>query len=117
MQAIIKHSRIFCGYKTKTVWTAPECLQAKSHPDLNPQVDIYSFGMILWEILHDTVPFDNDWRNIANYVVQEDMRPKISPNVPQSVACLIRKCWQKDPSKRPSSFALICSELDTFLNA
>ena len=116
LSALIKHARIFTGYKMHTVWSAPECLQTKGQLELSAQVDIYSFGMILWEILHETVPFDNDWKNIANYVVKEDMRPKILPIIPQSVAGLIRNCWQKDPTKRPHSFNEICQQLNKILN-
>ena len=71
--------------------------------------------MILWEILHDTVPFDNDLRNVANFIIKEDVRPKIQPSIPASVASLIRRCWQKDPSKRPKNFAEICEELQKML--
>ena len=83
--------------------------------EITPQTDIYSFGMILWELLHGTVPFDNDMKTVVNYVVKEDLRPKILPHVPSSVASLIRQCWQADPSKRQTSFAELCEQFDKIL--
>lgn len=41
------------------------------------EADIYSFGMILWELWHEHVPFDGELRECQNYVVNEDSRPKI----------------------------------------
>lgn len=57
--------------------------------------------MILWEMLHDAVPFDNDLKLAENYVVNEDARPKISDDVDIDVAKLIRLCWQNSPESRP----------------
>lgn len=41
------------------------------------QMDVYSFGMILWELLYNIVPFDNDLKTAIKYVLEEDSRPMI----------------------------------------
>ena len=40
-------------------------------------MDIYSYGMIIWEIWHQSVPFDGDIVTAQEYVVKEESRPKI----------------------------------------
>ena len=45
-----------------SVWSAPEILKAakKIAEASNPEEDVYSFGMLLWELWHEHKPFDND---------------------------------------------------------
>ena len=64
-------------------------------------MDIYSFGMILWELLHDAVPFDGDLNTAKTYVCEQEARPKISETVDFEVAKIIRLCWQKETERRP----------------
>lgn len=44
-------------------------------------MDTYSFGLILWELWHQAIPFDNDVVQAAKYVVKENSRPKIIHNL------------------------------------
>ena len=39
--------------------------------------DVYSFGIIMWELWHEAIPFDNDMVEAQKYVVNEESRPKI----------------------------------------
>jgi hypothetical protein len=49
-----KYANTFFTYKNISVWSAPECL-AQPTKILEPQyeMDVYSFGMIMWELWHD----------------------------------------------------------------
>ncbi len=40
-------------------------------------MDVYSFGLIMWELYHESVPFDNELKDCTEYVVNRDERPKI----------------------------------------
>ena len=40
-------------------------------------MDVYSFGMLMWEILYEAVPFEGELKDAVEYVVQEDARPRI----------------------------------------
>ena len=40
-------------------------------------MDVYSFGMVMWEVLHDQMPFDGMLKTAIEYVVDEDARPRI----------------------------------------
>ena len=45
-------------------------------------------------------------------VLNNDMRPKIPKNTPDTYVRLMKKCWDRDPSKRPS-FKEIIKELQS----
>lgn len=52
---------MFYSYRPCSVWSAPEVLKApkKLLEPLAP-MDVYSFGLIMWELFHEQVPFDGD---------------------------------------------------------
>lgn len=84
-------------------------------------MDVYSFGLIMWELYHSVIPFDGDISNCISCVVQEDLRPEIrqqrDSNVESDdesrihdsyiaecsrpISDLIRRCWVSDPNLRP----------------
>lgn len=95
------------GMKQITAWTAPELM---IDGDYNQKVDVYSFGIILWEILTREVPFRGlSPFAIAHEVCESDSRPLIPQNCPPKLAKLIQVCWNKDPSKRPDFNAIVYS--------
>jgi hypothetical protein len=117
-----KYANMFYSYRSVSVWSAPECLKsARKRQEPTTMMDVYNFGMLMWEIFHETVPFDGDLKACTQYVVKEDARPKISEqhsasedgsdedeeDIPADGVCspkiaeIIRLCWQTDPSQRP----------------
>ena len=57
-------------------------------------MDVYSFSMLMWEIWHETVPFEGDLHLCQKYVVTEDSRPSIDTElVDPEYTKLIRLCW------------------------
>lgn len=46
---------------------------------LEPQAtfDVYSFGLIMWELYHRHVPFDGNLMTATQCVIVDDVRPKI----------------------------------------
>ena len=40
-------------------------------------MDVYSFGMIIWELFFECVPFDNSIIECVKNIVDNDTRPKI----------------------------------------
>ena len=63
--------------------------------------DIYSFGMVCYEVLTGNVPFDG--HRIDNYdLVLDGGRPELPDYVPARMKDMIRRCWHADPVFRPS---------------
>jgi hypothetical protein len=73
-----KYANMFYAYRNVSVWSAPEVLkQPKKLLVSQKAMDVYSFGLIMWELYHESVPFENDLQACTEFVVNGDERPKI----------------------------------------
>src|SRR5437773_2570965 len=63
--------------------------------------------MLMWEIFAGHPPFD-DRRHSAGLMLKicEGLRPQILPEMPEDYAQMMQKCWDADPSKRPTIWEL-----------
>jgi serine/threonine protein kinase len=92
-------------------WQAPECFQRGK--EYTQQSDIYSYGMILWEIVTGRRPYAKIKVNLINYIL-ENKREEIPDTVHREYAALITACWDADPAKRPELQAII-HQLETYV--
>lgn len=61
LKELKKYANLFYKYRSVTVWSPPEVLQnPRKLLDPVPAMDIYSFGLLMWEVFYEHVPFDND---------------------------------------------------------
>ncbi|KEH97680.1 Stk1 family PASTA domain-containing Ser/Thr kinase [Clostridium massiliodielmoense] len=70
------------------------------------KTDIYSLGIILYEMVTGKVPYDGESPvSVALKHVQEELVPpiKVNPNIPESLNKLILKAVEKEPYKRYQS--------------
>ncbi len=83
------------------LWMAPEVIR---HKDYDHKVDVYSYGICLWELYTRRIPY-KALGIAAKYLVvkvaKEGLRPKIPSHCPAEFARLMRMCWQQRPSDRP----------------
>lgn len=105
-------------------WTAPEILKYGEERVLRgkhlsdescPQaVDVYSFGIILWELMTGELPFAELKANkeIASVVLSGE-RPPVPSKCSLEWQELITRCWSARPSRRPTA-ADIVSTLENF---
>jgi len=64
--------------------------------------DIYSMGMIMWELTTGCKPFANiEHDHKLIYEIIDGKRPEITNDTPELFADLMKKCWDSDPKKRP----------------
>ncbi|CAJ2648632.1 unnamed protein product [Trifolium pratense] len=86
-------------------WMAPEMIKRKSY---GRKVDVYSFGLILWEMLTGTIPYeDMNPIQAAFAVVNKKLRPIIPPDCPPAMRALIEQCWSLQPDKRPDFWQIV----------
>ncbi|XP_061350045.1 serine/threonine-protein kinase CTR1-like isoform X2 [Gastrolobium bilobum] len=88
-------------------WMAPEVIRGESS---NEKCDVFSFGVILWEL----VTLQQPWKQLnPSQVVAAvgfmDKRLEIPSQVNPQVAALIELCWATEPWRRPSfSYVMKC---------
>lgn len=80
---------------------APEILQ---HKPYTPAADIYSFGIVMYEMFTGRFPFPAMKPMQLMFQVVEGHRPTFfdEDEVPTILENLIELCWTEDPKKRPS---------------
>lgn len=80
-------------------WTAPEVLAGHQYGE---SADMYSLGVITWELITGKCPFENlsSHMEIAVAVVQRKQRPPIPVGCPESVRGFIEGCWKDIPARR-----------------
>ncbi|CAA7402306.1 unnamed protein product [Spirodela intermedia] len=99
------------GFTGTYRWMAPEMIKGKHH---TRKVDVYSFGIVLWELLTALTPFsDMTPEQAAFAVAQKNARPPIPADCPPALGRLITQCWSANPETRPQ-FDKIVSILETW---
>ncbi|XP_015578396.3 serine/threonine/tyrosine-protein kinase HT1 isoform X1 [Ricinus communis] len=102
-------------------WMAPELFSKealrigmKKHYD--HKVDVYSFSIVLWELLTNKAPFKGrDNITVAYAAAANNERPSLE-NVPEELATLLQSCWSEDPALRPE-FTEITKYLTNFMHS
>lgn len=83
------------------------------HSNFPLQADVYSFGMVCYEILTGGIPFSEMSRSDLQGKILEGLKPEIPKRCPPRLTAMIEKCWSFGPKERPS-FQEICMELTRF---
>ncbi|KAL2608835.1 hypothetical protein R1flu_027408 [Riccia fluitans] len=101
-------------------WMAPELystvtLRNGEKKHYNHKVDVYSFGIVLWELLVNRLPFEGMSNLQAAYAAAfKKVRPQIADNLPEDLVFIVQSCWAEDPNIRPN-FGQVVRMLNTFL--
>lgn len=85
------------------IYMAPE--QALGQP-INIQADIFSFGVVLYEVFGGDLPFQSG-TTVAVYHAQINAQYKplreLNPSLPEALGALVERCLQPEPARRPGS--------------
>ena len=85
-------------------YISPE--QARGERDLTPATDVYSFGIILYELLVGQAPFlaDNSYAIVHEHIYTPPTPPsQINPDLSETVDEVLQKALEKEPSQRYQS--------------
>ncbi|KAG5178782.1 kinase-like domain-containing protein, partial [Tribonema minus] len=81
-------------------WMSPEVINSQHYTE---KADVFSFGIIMWEIYTRNIPYDGMQPvQVVAAVITRRERPRLPAACPAPLAQLIQQCWQHDPSVRPS---------------
>ncbi|XBI96875.1 hypothetical protein VPH35_033096 [Triticum aestivum] len=92
-------------------WIAPEVINHKSY---DHKADVFSFAIVLWELVTSKVPYENLTPLQAALSVRQGIRLVIPSSVHPRLSKLIQRCWGENPHTRPV-FYEITAELQDIL--
>jgi len=82
-------------------WMAPEVWHGT---DYDEKVDVYSYSMILFEVICREVPFEDEEGARVGRLIMEGTRPDLEavpPDCPPVLAKIMIDCWHAQPATRP----------------
>jgi serine/threonine-protein kinase len=94
-------------------YMSPEQVEAK---DVDHRSDLYSLGLIFYEMFTATLPFraESTLQLMYKHVNEAPVDPRtVRPDLPPYVANVILKCLEKDPAKRYQSAREILADLES----
>lgn len=114
---------VSCG---EIAWTAPELLLGRKYSE---KVDVYSYGVVLWEIITRSLPYavcdalllpllfpylllrwlQGVHSMTAALQVLTGLRPEIPKDCNPYLKSILLSCWKTDPMDRPSMDVIIAS--------
>ena len=95
-------------------WMAPECLISKQ---FTTSSDIYSFGMLLYELMLVRQPFESytSPNDVLEAITIRHELPMIPNDFSPFFSNFMRSCWLNEPSSRPSALSIV-QMLQEYLN-
>jgi serine/threonine-protein kinase len=94
-------------------YMAPE--QATADPSVDHRADIYSFGVMAYEMLTGSLPFAGRSMQAtlaAHAIEKPEPIERRRPGIPPALGALIMRCLEKRPADRPQNAADVLHELD-----
>ncbi|TVU50977.1 hypothetical protein EJB05_02376 [Eragrostis curvula] len=92
-------------------WMAPEVI---NHQPYDNKADVFSFAIVLWELITSKIPYDTMTPLQAAVGVRQGLRPGLPRKAHPKLLDLMQRCWEADPSNRPT-FPDILAELEDLL--
>ncbi|CAJ2659177.1 unnamed protein product [Trifolium pratense] len=102
LSKIKRNTLVTGGVRGTLPWMAPELLNGSSNK-VSEKVDVFSFGIVLWEILTGEEPYANmHYGAIIGGIVNNTLRPTIPGYCDLEWRTLMEQCWAPNPAVRPS---------------
>ena len=99
-------------------YLSPEQARGESEK-LDRRTDVFSLGVILYELMGGTGPFEADSRvEMLIKLLEEDPLPlrRLAPHIPRDLDTIVMRCLEKDPNRRYPSALTLAEDLQRFLD-
>eukprot|EP00698_Gefionella_okellyi_P000164 TRINITY_DN10147_c0_g2_i1.p1 TRINITY_DN10147_c0_g2~~TRINITY_DN10147_c0_g2_i1.p1 ORF type:complete len:838 (-),score=158.58 TRINITY_DN10147_c0_g2_i1:37-2550(-) len=101
---VLMHTKTFMPGELGTLpWMSPQFF-AEEEPRIDAKADMYSFGILLWELVTGKLPYEgtrNAWQLRGE--ILKGKRPPIPDGCHPEICALMTQCWQLDPMARPTA--------------
>ncbi|KAL6984866.1 mitogen-activated protein kinase kinase kinase [Sarracenia purpurea var. burkii] len=110
LSKIKQRTMVSGGVRGTIPWMAPELFNNKKNM-VTEKVDVYSFGIVMWELLTGEEPYGKKRsEEILAGIIEGNLRPEIPMWCDPGWRSLMERCWSSDPDSRPA-FSDIAKEL------
>lgn len=102
LSRIKRNTLVSGGVRGTLPWMAPELLNGSSNR-VSEKVDVFSFGITMWEIITGEEPYANmHCGAIIGGILKDTLRPPMPKECDPEWRNLIELCWSTNPDARPS---------------
>ncbi len=92
--------------KGTVLWMAPELFD--DEPKVTTASDIYSFGMVLWELVTRQLPYAKAPNPmVAARWIEKGKKEEIPGDCPPALKKIIESCWETTPAQRPTAIRVL----------
>lgn len=104
------------GIMATPMYVAPEVISGTA--DRGVLSDIYSFGVMFYELVAGKPPFRGDTEYLLHCHLEQPAPPLLvaNPDIPHELADFTHRMLEKDPAKRPQSWKEVKEYLEDFRN-